>query len=158
MDITAVKTRLSEIQAAITGVKRAYLNAPLSIPESDLPLFINYTGQAQNDYELYGDGEINEAREFIMRLYVAPIQAGISGEAEAKVEPFFPLVYAAFGARPGLSSATTGHTSPLAGIKFAFIMADGGVSVLQFAGESFIGAEFRIRVTDIQSYTLAQGE
>jgi hypothetical protein len=158
MDITAVKTRLTEIQAAITGVKRAYVNAPMSIPEEDLPLFMNYTGPAANDYDLYGDGEINEAREFVMRLYVAPIQSGLSGEAEAKVEPFFPLVYAAFAARPGLSSAVTGHTSPLAGIKFAFITADGGVSVLPFAGGNFIGAEFRIRVTDIQSYTLAQGE
>lgn len=158
MDISAIKTRLAEIQAAISNIKRAYANAPFSIPEGDLPLFINFTGPSQNDYDIYGDGEINETRDFLMRLYVAPIEQGLSGEAEKAVEPFFPLVYAAFGARPGLSSATTGHTSPLDGVKYSFIVSDGGISVLPFAGANYIGAEFKLRVQAVQSYTYAPGE
>ena len=149
---------MTEIQAAITGIKRAYVNAPMSLPESDLPLFCNFIGPSTTDYDQYGDGDALQMREFTMRLYVMIAQAGVNGEAEKKVEPYIPLVYAAFLARPGLSSATTGHTAPLAGIRGAFIYSDGGISVLPFAGQDFIGCEFKLRVHETFSYTFAQGE
>jgi hypothetical protein len=156
--ITDVKTRLSEIQAAISGVRKAFVDAPPSIVEADLPLCMNFSGPATNDYEIFGDGEALQARDYTMRLYVTPIQAGESGEAEKAVEGFLPLVYGAFFSRPGLSSATAGHTSPLAGVVNSFILSDSGVTVLPFAGASFLGIEFKLRVRENISFTYANGE
>lgn len=156
--ISTVKTRLSEIQAAISGVKRAYVDAPMSLAEADLPLFCTFLGPATVDYEQFGDGEALGMRDYLMRLYVTPVQSGEDGEAEKAVETFVASVYAAFQARPGLSSATAGHTSPLEGVEMARLISDNGAAVLPFAGVNFLGIEFRLRVWEIASYTLASGE
>jgi hypothetical protein len=158
LTISTVKTRLSYIQAAISGVKRAFVDAPMSLAEADLPLFCTFLGPATNDYEEFGDGEVLSARDYLMRLYVAPVQSGEDGEAEKAVETFVAPVYAAFQARPGLSSATTGHTAPLAGVMKSWIISDNGAAVLPFAGVNFLGVEFRLRVWEVASYTLATGE
>ena len=153
-----IKTRLTEIQAAITGVKKAFIDSPPSLAEADLPLFLNFTGPATTDYAMYGDGEALQTRDYLMRMYVTPVQAGESGEAEKAVEALIPAIYGAFFARPGLSGTAMGHTAPLAGIREATIISDTGVSVFTFAGAQYLGTEFKIRVNEEISFTYATGE
>ncbi len=136
MDISAIKTRLVEIQESIDGITRAYDNGPASLPETDLPLFVNFAG-GQNLEPGSGD-TIHEARDFLMRLYVSNAQSGLDGEAEAEVEQYIAPVYSAFDQEMLLSAIPF--------VRDAVIVSDGGVVVLPYAGVQFLGIEFRLRV------------
>lgn len=150
--VTAVKERLAEIQETITGVKRAYANGPKMLPSSDLPIFVNFTGPASTDFNSLGADDGEEARTYIMRLYVAPTQQGISGEAEAACEPYFERVRDKFASRPGLGM-TLEIDGPLAGIQMATFLGDNGVVVMSYAGQEYIGIEFRILVESVFGVT-----
>lgn len=143
--IATIKTRLAEIQATITGVKRAYAQAPASLPPGDLPCFINFVGPATHDWSELGYGNGQETRLYLMRLYVKPILAGIDGEAERACEPFFELVRDKFSGRRGLGMGTSTKL-PLAEIQQAILLGDNGIVVLPYAGDEFIGIEFRLQV------------
>jgi hypothetical protein len=146
MTVATVKPRLVQIQKTITGVKRAYAQAPGAIPPGDLPLFLNFTGPSENNWEILGeDGDV-ETRMYLMRLLVRQLGQGIDGEAERLCEPFFTSVRNAFAARPGLGLGTS--SSHLAGVQLAVLLGDSGVSVIKHAGEEFIGVEFRLQVTE----------
>lgn len=146
MTVETVKPRLAQIQKTVTGVKRAYAQAPGAIPPGDLPLFLNFTGPSENNWEILGeDGDV-ETRMYLMRLLVRQIGQGIDGEAERLCEPFFARVRNTFAARPGLGSGTAG--SHLAGVQAAVIRGDSGVSIIKHAGEEFIGIEFKLEVRE----------
>lgn len=136
MDISAVKTRLVEIQEAIEGISRAYTQGPASLPETDLPLFVNFSGG--QILEPGAGDELYESRDFLMRLYVCATQSGLDGEAEAQVEAYIQPVYAAFDQEMLLAAVPF--------VRDAVIVSDNGVVVLPYAGVSFLGIEFRLRV------------
>lgn len=157
MNIAEVKDRLALIEAGgvdsdnipvtgITNVKRAYAQGPASLPESDLPLFVNFTGPTL-EFTNIGGYFVREKRQFNCRLYVAPIQSGVDGEAERKVEPFIEA-----GMRQFLSYKSLGDGNPddlIEGV-FAFeYLGDSGVTVLRYADSPFLGVEFRVAVTAI---------
>ncbi len=138
MNVTAVKTRLAEIQRGIPGVRRAYDAGPASLPDTDLPIFINFTG-AQNLESAAGAGdEIFESRDFVMRLYVQSVQSGLDGQAESKAEAFIEPVHNEFDREQLLAAVPF--------IRDAVIVSDTGVSVLTYAGVQYLGTEFRLRV------------
>lgn len=146
MSVETVKARLAQIQAGITGVKRAFSHGPGAMPPGDLPCFVNFTGPARHDFLLAGNDQDIETRTYIMRLYVRPVGQGIDGEAERLCEPFFPRVRDIFAGRPGLGLGTTG--SHLAGVQRAIFLGDSGTSVLRYNGQDFIGIEFRLEVSE----------
>ncbi len=140
-----VKTRLADIGLAASGVKRAYANAPQSLPDSDLPILAIFTGPAT--LAPLGQTLAEEIRTYLPRLYVAPVQAGYSGEAEKKVEPFLTSIRAVYLSHPLLGNGAKDSALPF--VTRAAWGGDGGVMVLPYAGQNYIGAEFRVIVTSL---------
>lgn len=153
--IADIKARLAAIEKTITGVKRAYANGPASLPDTDFPVFVNFTGAAsQTPYS--GDGLVRRVREYLLRLYVAPAQTGLDGAIETKTAGLIEPVYAAFGAHPVL-----GHSAALpalAGVASARLTADSGPARLAYANTDYIGVEFRLSVTTFEAAEFAAGE
>lgn len=154
MDLHAVKQRLALLQAGgedsdhntvtgITGVKRAYAEAPQSIPESDMPLFVNLTGPTLSFMSL-GANYYLESRQFNCRLFVATIQEGIDGEAERKVEPFIEPSMKRFLKARSLSNGNADDLIP--GISAVRYLGDSGITVFTFNKQRFLGVEFRVAV------------
>lgn len=143
--VSTIKTRLTTIALAVSGVKRAYVNAPQALPDSDLPILAVFTGPAT--YTPLGETLAEETRTYLLRLYVAPVQAGYDGEAESKVEPFLTSVGATYRSHPLLGNGTKDSALPF--VTRAAWGGDGGVMVLPYAGQIYIGAEFRVNVTSL---------
>ena len=151
MSVATVKAQLAVLQAQITDVKRAFAQGPLSLPLTDVPLFCNYTGAATHDWRILGAERDRETRLYLMRLYVCTAQDGIGGEAERRCEPFFPLVRDYFAARPSLGR--------LNGVEVATLLGDSGVmNPMLYAGEQFIGIEFRLQVVEHVNVVFAANE
>jgi len=148
MAIETIKTQLATIQSNITGIKRAYAQAPNSLPPADMPVMVNFTGAAALDD--LGGYQQTISRTYKMRLYVAPLGSGISGEAERLCEPYFERVWQQFAARPGLENLT--------GVLNAQILRDSGVIVLDYAGERYIGIEFALQTMEVMEVAYAANE
>lgn len=166
MNIDAVKDRLALLEAGgvdsqseavigINGVQRAYAQGPASLPESDLPVMVNFVGPTLSFQNIGGIFYL-EKRQFNARLYVCPTQAGIDGEAERRVEPYIELVMRQF-----LKHQSLGDGEPLdliAGIfKFSYI-GDSGITVMRYAKIDYLGVEFRVSVESVIEQEAAQYE
>lgn len=152
--LASVKSRLAELERMIVGVKRAYTEAPASLPHADLPIFLNFTGPAT--YTPMGETLAEETRTFVMKLYVKPIQQGVDGEAEAAVTEYLSAARDVFIAHPHLGNGAAGQV--LDWIENAQYMGDSGIIVLPYANENFIGAEFRMNVTSVIVRQIAKFE
>lgn len=152
--LTSIKSRLAELERTVPGIKRAYTNAPASLPPVDLPIFCNLVGPAT--YTKLGETLLEETRLFYARLYVKSIQGGIDGEAEAAVTEHLIAVRDMFISHPHLGKGTVG--SALDFVENSEYLGDGGVMVMQFSGDQFLGSEFRINVTTVVSRSIAKFE
>ena len=150
MSVATVKQRLAEIEEGIAGIKRAYAQAPLSLPASDLPAFVNFAGQATHNWRVVGSDTDRETRVYICRLYVAPLVQGVPGEIERLCEPFLESVRDTFAARPSLERLT--------GVQVSILLSDGGPAVLAYGGTRYIGVEFRLQVVELVGVTYADYE
>ena len=103
--INNIKTRLANIAKLVTGIKRAYAEAPMSLPPSDLPVFCSFTGPVLSFETLSAQTAI-ETRQFICRLYGTQIQQGYDGNAEKLVEPFITSMRDVFLSHPGMGLET----------------------------------------------------
>lgn len=154
MNLAEIKNRLALLEGGgldsnnvavpgITGIKRAYAQGPSSLPESDFPLFINFTGPTRNVQHL-GGTLYQESRLFNCRLYVTPVLSGIDGEAERKVEPFIELCEKRF---LQIASLSDGNPEDLiTGIQKIEYLGDSGISVLLYAKVQYLGVEFRLAI------------
>ena len=138
------------MQRLISGVKHAYEQAPTSLDTAQLPAFINLTGPGNDDWAGLGDGQEQNTRIYVMRLYILPVSSGIPGEVERLCEPFFESVRLYFAQRPTLGG--------LARVQSAYILSDSGVVKLPFksADPEFLGTEFRLQVTEVISFNYAE--
>jgi hypothetical protein len=157
-DVEEIRERLAAIQRTIEGVRRAYEYAPKSLPSSDLPAFVNFVGPAMANWQALGSDYDQEGRTFVMRLFVKGAQQGVDGEAERACEPFLESVRDGFSGRPGLG---LGHSSgsagrPLDGVMGAYLAGDSGISTLLFAGEEYLGIEFRLMVQQVVGVTYVE--
>jgi hypothetical protein len=150
--LNALKTRLAAIAATVSGLRRAYAEAPASLAPGDLPIFIPFVGPV-SAFGRISDQLAEETRTYNLRLYVKPVQAGYDGEAERAVEPFLTSLRDAFLAHPALGLGSASSQIPF--IESMTWLGDGGIVVLPFAGENFLGAEFRLSVKAIVQITLA---
>ena len=160
VSVTTVKERLAQIQAGIPatddaeaiagieGVNRAYAHGPIILPPGDLPIFVNFTVPASEDWRSLGSQFDQETRTYIMRLYVRPWLQGIDGEAEELCEPFFARVRDKFASRPGLGLGSI--DTQISGVE-AVLLGDSGVVGMRYpvaVGDMFIGIEFRLQVIE----------
>ena len=152
--LTSIKSRLAELERTVVGIKRAYADAPASLPHADLPIFLNFVGPAT--YTKLGETLLEETRLFYARLYVKPIQGGIDGEAEASVTEYLGGARDVFIAHPHLGKGTAG--SALNFVESSEYLGDAGVMVMPFGGEQFLGSEFRLSVTTVVSRLIAKFE
>jgi hypothetical protein len=150
MSIATVKNQLASMQAAISGIKHAFAQAPATISPADAPLFINLTGAGSADYAQQGDFSRVMTRFYTMRLYVLPATQGIPGEGERQVEPLIAATYAYFNARPSLGNL----------VARSFIIRDTGVTRMMFeeGGIPWIGCDFTLSVEEYESIMFAPGE
>ncbi len=152
--IATIKARLVEIQEAVPNVKRAYIYAPSSLPDSDLPVFCTFTGQAI--VEQITETLVYESRVYKMRLFVKQAQSGVDGEAEKKVSEFLTSVRNVFLTHPLLG--TGAKDSAIDFVQSMRWRGDNGVQILPYAGENYIGAEFQVLVKMITPYTISAYE
>lgn len=149
-----IRQRLADIQAAVSGVKRAYTRAPQALADSDLPAFCTFAGPAT--VAILSEGLAEETRTWLMRLYVKPILSGIDGEAEKAVEPFLLSVRNAFLAHPLLGNGTKDSALPF--VEKAVWLGDSGVQVIGFAGQQYLGVEYRLNLTMVVPIQIAKYE
>jgi hypothetical protein len=149
-----IRERLADIQKMVSGVKRAYVWAPQSLADSDLPAFCTFAGPAV--ITPISEMLVEETRTWLMRLYVKPVLQGIDGEAEKAVEPYLTSVRNVFLSHPLLGKGTKDST--LNWLEKAVWLGDSGIQVLGFAGQNYLGIEFRLSLTVIVSVTIASFE
>ncbi|MCX6057743.1 MAG: hypothetical protein NTW69_06300 [Chloroflexi bacterium] len=150
--LTAIKSRLAELERTVVGVKRAYTDAPSSLPHADLPIFLNFTGPAT--FTKIGETLGEETRTFFARLYVKPILGGIDGEAEAAATEYLAAARDVLLSHPSMGKSVAG--SPISFVERVEYLGDGGVMVMPFANENFVGSEFRVTITTIVPVTIAK--
>ncbi len=141
--LSQIRQRLVQIQRQIPGVRRAFDYVPLALPDSDLPAFCNFVGPAS--FTQTGDVVGEETRIWIMRLYVRPVLQGIDGETEKSVDQFLTGVRNTFLSHPAFGLGSLASLLPE--VKRAVWQGDNGIQVLDFAGQSYLGVEFRLAVT-----------
>lgn len=144
-----IKTRLALIQPFITGTKVAYQSAPNTINPTDMPCWVNLTGEGVYDPQVEGFDGVYETRNVRMLFFAAPRASGTPGEAENLCGPFFSRVRDFFLARPGLSYIGPGGVPTydnLPGVMNALVTGDSGTSILTFADVPYFGIEFRLTV------------
>lgn len=155
MSISTVKTALAALERNISGVKRAYTAYPAGVlPDSDLPLFVNFARSANYNETQGSDTELI-TRRYLARLYVKATAegtrvAGGSVEGEALVSPMIDATWAYFAARPQLGL--------IAPVMKARIISDSGAIVMQGADASYWGAEFELEVIEYNIRLYADSE
>lgn len=149
--IDQIRERLAEIQAAVVGVKRVYTRAPQALADSDLPAFCTFAGGSV--ITPISETLIEETRTWLMRLYVKPILQGIDGEAEKSVETFLVSVRNVFLSHPLLGKGAKDSVLPW--IEKVTWLGDSGIQVLSYAGQNYLGIEFRLAITTIVTVPIA---
>jgi len=146
--VAQIKARLAAIEVTYPPTPKAFSEGPVTLPEDLLPVWVNFaTG---GTYEIVEDDGSSRLviikRNFLARLYVANVQAGVDGEAELKTEQHIEPASKLFLARPFLSVANFG---PLSHVFSAKSLGDGGIQVMPYGPKPavpFLGTEHRIEV------------
>ncbi len=149
MSVATVKAALASYQATIPGVVSAYAQAPNSVSAADMPMFTNFTGASDEDWNTGGADEGVEIRQYRMILLLLPRGSGVAGEAERIAEPFFPMVRDFFDARPHLGTP---------GVQSSIFQGDGGLVIINYGGLDYYAIEFKLMVTEYFPRTYAVGE
>jgi hypothetical protein len=134
--IAEVKMALAAVLETVPGIQKVKYRVPRAIAAGDMPLGLVMTGPAT--YSAVGAATDVDlpTRTYLVRLYVAHISAGVSGEIEALVEPFLESVPAALAANPRLNRT----------VLRARVVRDSGVRTLPFQREEYLGTEFSVEV------------
>jgi len=144
-----VRTQLATLCLQITGIKTAYAEAPSSLNATDMPTVVILPGGSADGDER-GEEYYTEDREYRILLYVTPRGAGLPGEGERLLSPFFDRIKPFFLARPSL-----GGLPGVMGIKWG---GDGGSAILTYNDTPYLGIDSKITVTTIVPITFADLE
>jgi hypothetical protein len=153
--INTIKTRIAEVALTVPNVKRAYAEAPKALPESDLPALVSFVGPVTS-FEKHGDEMAEETRTYIVRLFVKPVGAGYDGDAEKAAEPFVTSLRDTFLSHPRLGLGS--YVSQIPFVTLMRWLGDGGISTFPYAGNSYLGIEFRISVSVMVPIGIAKYE
>ena len=139
---------INKIYIPTTTHTLAYAQAPQTLADSDLPVWIIFTKAATYPVppDSSEDRKWHETRDFDCKLFVEHGQAGIDGEAEAKVEPYLDPALTLIHNHPLLQSDTAPLLCP--GIQRGYLVNDKGVTTLVYgkAGDQYVGLWFTLRV------------
>lgn len=160
MDVKGIKTQLADMLGTLAIVDsiparfvRANAQAPMSLAETDLPTWNVFTGPASypDPPDRSDDRLAHETRDFYACLYVCRSQAGISGEAERRVEPYLDSARNLIQSHALLARDRLASVVP--GILRAYLLRDDGITQLKFGVEpvNFDGLRFTIRVVGLNS-------
>lgn len=151
-----IQTNLAAIFAAVPGIRTAYTAAPMAIQTINLPAVISFAGQAAPTGK-QSPKWMEVARDYSIRIYIAAIQAGETGDAETDVIPWIAAGTQAILKHPSLGTGTKSSQVPwVMTMEYA---GDSGLAMLPaFNGEQFLGVEFKIRVTYKIPYTFGTNE
>jgi hypothetical protein len=155
LTVGALKERLAQIGRTVVGVKRAYAYAPKSLAGSDLPALLVFTGPGGG--QLAASDTYLDERGYLLRLIVRPVQSGVDGEAERACEPFFEPFRTALLSHAGLGLGLP-DAGPLPGVLGVRYDGDSGTAVFVYAGQEYVGIEFRVSVTQMVEVNYAAYE
>lgn len=144
MPVDTVIPRLQTINAAITGVTRAYDTLPGKLSKADLPAMLVIPGEATQE-QLTALG-MAEERVYTLLLYVAPLALDTFNAAYNDARVFPRLVQAAYAAANRLNDLDT--------VLDAYLISDSGVQPLLYGQIQYAGIEFRLRVREVYGLTV----
>lgn len=142
----------------VGSLVRANAQAPVSMAETDLPQWVLFTGQAK--YPDPPDRSLNrlakETREFTASLFVCVAQAGGSGEAERRVQPYVNAARDLLQKHPRLWDGNSLHNVP--GILRTWIIRDTGITELRYGRSNpnrYLGLSFTVKVEALNEVAYA---
>ena len=144
--VTQVRAQLAALCLQIAGINTAYAEAPFSLNATDMPTVVILPG-AVSEGEYRGEDYHTEIREYRILLYVTPRGAGLPGEGERLLSPFFDLLHDFFLARPSLGG--------LNGVMKAEWGGDGGSAILTYNDTPYLGIDAKISVETISEIVYA---
>jgi hypothetical protein len=156
MSIDTVTTQLATIQAAITGITKAYAfdETPNSLTPAVLPCFTNIPGTAEFAVPPgtpWGDGVAAETRRYEMWLWICPASSPVDVKRQASaVQGHIENVKAAFYGRPQLEG--------LQGVFRARLVSDTGPAVQEYGGTEYVCVGFVEEITFLEQVTYATGD
>lgn len=146
MTVETVTDQLATIEAAITGITKAYSldEIPNKLSAAVLPAIINVPGKAL--YERRGDRLAAEIRNYRAILYVAPLESPVDFWRKANTaEPLFAAIRNALLARMTLES--------ISNVEDCELTEDTGLIPIVDFGMTYVGVEFTVRVTELVRVT-----
>lgn len=144
----SILDNLAYLMGTVTGTKKAFTRAPMSLSDTQLPAAIILTGASRPSRQdnKISPGWVEFVRSYRARWYVTHIQQGTTGEAEGLVLPFIAGGYNVFLPHPAIGKGTTNSQVPF--VMDMVYKGDSGVTVLSsFNGEQYLGVEFNLEVT-----------
>jgi hypothetical protein len=161
MEVRSVSGAVSSVLARLAVIERtllnpvnnaalvAYDNVPVKISAIDMPLFVNFVGPLISKTPAGNDDrarEFTQVRNYSAVLYYAPFPSGIDEESFGGLTPFFDTISAKIGGVPRLNN--------LGGVVGAELIADSGMTVVEFGGAQYYGIRFTIQITTRHRYLL----
>lgn len=151
-----IQTNLATLFAGVSGVRKAYVAAPMSLQVIDLPALIFLAGAA-TPTGLETPKWMEVRRDYVARIYIAAIQAGETGEAEIDVIPWINAITKIILAHPSLGTGTSGSLIPYV-VKMKYL-GDSGLALLPtYSGDQYLGVEFRLQLEYKIPYTFGSYE
>ena len=141
MSLESIITRLQTIEASITGITRAYDEAPESIGSVDLPAVLNIPGEGSLATEASGWGRTDHTIH--IQVLVTP-RTDLPSD-EAKVRPFVNRFRDAFAHAEKLNDLSTVAHAELTAYRYG---------VFAYAGQEYLGVEFTLEVTEKEAITV----
>lgn len=139
MNLSATYTALQAVHAGITGITTAPTNRPETIPTADLPCVLSWL--APGEWTVLSQSYEKLAREWIVRLYYAPLGQGVGlapATALLALVALFPRAY--FSTTNRTLSGVVDH------IQSCRDQGDDGVLV--YNGVAYYGFEFRVKIVE----------
>lgn len=137
-NISTVKAAFADTLSGVPGLHAVYTTAPATLNAATLPALVVFAGPAEYERDGYMEPATERVRRYTLILYAQPLQAGLHGDPEEALEPFFERISAALGAAPRLGLTTT--------IMLATLTGDSGPVVLNYGDVPYMAAEFTVEV------------
>jgi hypothetical protein len=98
-DDRQVLDRIAAIQALVSGVTKAFADAPRDLKDGELPAFVNIYSEQTSTVQRADAGRLRKIARYEMNLYVKKASQGIEYEAQQIAVPLIKLVEDEFFAR-----------------------------------------------------------
>lgn len=147
MTVPDVLLGLSTLEAAITGIKRAYQFPPQSLERADIPCCVNLPGNAS--HSKIADGYIVEQRDYSVLVAVGRQSEKRIDELTEKAATLIDPVIIAFE-----GSIMLGGVADVQEMK---LTSDTGVVTLEYQNDAdrYVGFELNLQITSKQAITVA---